>query len=124
MFLFEEHYNYNTVSHIMQWYIVFKYDIIEVNLNQRRLNRMKTYGITDVFDAGEIEARKRSNEPDLDGVKILGFNLIDADQLYLFIKDENNNIVSTIVDVHALLIGIDGVIDEVNELTRKEVDDG
>ena len=84
---------------------------------------MKTYGITDVFDAGEIEARKRSNEPDLDGVKILGFNLIDADQLYLFIKDENNNIVSTIVDVHALLIGIDGVIDEVNELTRKEVDD-
>ena len=85
---------------------------------------MKTYGITDVFDAGEIEARKRSNEPDLDGVKILGFNLIDADQLYLFIKDENNNIVSTIVDVHALLIGIDGVIDEVNELTRKEVDDG
>lgn len=63
---------------------------------------MKTYASEDLLDAGEVEARKRAEDYDLSGIKLLGMNLIDEHQAYVFIQDEDGEIVSTIQDLRKL----------------------
>lgn len=63
---------------------------------------MKTYALPDLLDLGEVECRKHSNDHDLDGIKVLGMNLIDEEQAYVFIQDEEGEIVSTIQDLNKL----------------------
>ncbi len=63
---------------------------------------MKTYGITDRLDEEEVECRKHCKDYELDGIKVLGANLIDENQVYLQIKEEDGSIVSTMLDLKKL----------------------
>jgi hypothetical protein len=77
---------------------------------------MKTYALPDLLDAGEVECRKHANDHDLDGVKVLAMNLIDEQQVYLQIKDEEGQVVSTIQDLRKLGVMIHSLLNESNQL--------
>ena len=76
---------------------------------------MKTHAIVDAFDEGEIECRKHCNDIGLDGVKVLGMNLIDEHQVYLFIKEEDGSITSTVVHIDGFISMVNSLIDELNK---------
>jgi len=77
---------------------------------------MKTYASEDLFDAGEVEARKHAQDYDLSGIKLLGMNLIDEHQAYVFIQDEDGEIVSTIQSLRKLGVMIHSLLEEAKEL--------
>ena len=77
---------------------------------------MKTYASEDLFDAGEVEARKHAQDYDLSEIKILGMNLIDEHQAYVFIQDEDGEIVSTIQSLRKLGVMIHSLLEEAKEL--------
>jgi len=77
---------------------------------------MKTYASEDLFDEGEVECRKHCNDHDLNGIKVLGANLIDKHQVYLFIQDEDGEIVSTIQSLRKLGVMIHSLLEEAKEL--------
>lgn len=64
---------------------------------------MKIYATPDVFDIGEVECRKKAQDRTLDDIKVFGGNLIDSEQVYLFIKEEDGTIVSTIIELKKLV---------------------
>jgi hypothetical protein len=78
---------------------------------------MKIYANPDKLDEGEVECRKHCNDHDLDGIKVLAMNLIDSQQVYVCIQEEDGNVVSTIQDLRKLGIMVHSLLKQSKELT-------
>lgn len=76
----------------------------------------KVYAIVDRFDESELEMRKECGERHLDDIKIIGMNLVDEGQAYVYIKKRDGDITSILVDVDDFCEAVNQMIEEVNSL--------
>lgn len=73
---------------------------------------MKTYAQEDRLDEGEVKARKLAKDRTLEGVKVLAMNLIDENQVYIQIQEEDGNVVSTIQSLRKLAVMVHSLLKE------------
>lgn len=77
-----------------------------------KMEEPERFIIVDVFDWGEVEVMKASGQIVLEDVKTTTFNLIDEEQVYMAIREENGRVTSTIINYSSFMLCAKKLIEE------------